>query len=197
MAEIKEQKTINQLLQEIRYEMSKTELKKSGYNAYGKFNYFELKDFVPKATELFTERGLCPIFNIAVIQGIEYAVLTITRGPETIEFRIPTADSNNSSNPIQNLGAKITYLRRYLYLICLDLVENDIIDATSGKDEKKVNFATKFQVDKLSQNKELLIDKFKEMNIKTINDIKALTTEQASELIEILESRNEGRVSGE
>lgn len=187
-----EQKSLYELLQEVRYEIANTELKKSGYNGYGKFNYFELKDFLPTATKLFRDKGLCSIFQIAVgSNGFEYAVLTIVKGPEQIEFKVPTAESNNSSNPIQNLGAKITYLRRYLYMIALDLVENDIIDATSGseKEGSKPNLATKFQVDKLSQHKELLIDKFKELNIKTVNDIKALTVEQASELMTELESR--------
>lgn len=191
MADIKPQKSIYDLLQEIRYEFSKTELKKSGYNGYGKFNYFELKDFVPLATKLFYEKGICPVFQIAVgSNGIEYAILTLYKGPEMIEFKVPSADPNNSPNPIQNLGSKITYLRRYLYLACLDLVENDLVDATSGKDdEPKVNYATKYQVDKLTQNKEALIDKFKELNIKTVNDIKALTVEQASELLAELERR--------
>lgn len=191
MAEIKVQPTLSADLQSIRAKMASMDIKKTGYNAYGKFQYFELKDFLPQATKLFDEKNICPIFQIAVgSNGIEYAILTLSRGPETIEFKVPTADSNNSSNPIQNLGSKITYLRRYLYLICLDLVENDIVDAVAGsKEAKNINFATKFQVDKLSQNKELMIDKFKEMNIKTINDIKALTVEQASELLTELESR--------
>lgn len=191
MAEIKVQASITEDLQDIRDKLSKMDIKKSGYNGFGKFNYFELKDFLPQATHLMNEKHICPVFNIAVgANGIEYAVLTLMRGPEVLEFRVPTADPNNSNNPIQNLGSKITYLRRYLYLICLDLVENDTVDALAGSgNDKKVNFATKFQIDKLSQNKNLLIDKFKEMNIKTVNDIKALTVEQASELIEILESR--------
>ena len=189
--EIKTQRSLGADLQEIRSKLAGMEIKKSGYNGFGKFNYFELKDFLPIATKLFAEKEICPIFGITVEpNGIEYATLNITRGPEQILFRVPTADANNSNNPIQNQGSKITYMRRYCYLMALDLVENDTVDALAGsKDNKAVNFATKFQVDKLSQHKELLIDKFKELNIKTVNDIKGLTVEQASELLTELENR--------
>ncbi len=191
MAEIQRQTTIHEALQKVRYELSKTELKKSGYNAYAKFNYFELKDFLPTATKLFYENGICPVFQIAVgSNGTEYAILTLIKDSETVEFKVPTAEPNNSNNPIQNQGSKITYMRRYVYSMALDLVENDVIDAVAGKEDKPaINLATKFQIDKISQNKEMLIDKFKEMNIKTMNDIKALTVEQASELLKILEER--------
>lgn len=184
-------KTIYELLQEIRYEFTKVELKKSGYNGYGKFNYFQLDDFLPTATKLFNEKGLCPVFSITIDpNGIEYATLVIVKGPESIPFKFPTAEANNSSNPIQNAGSKITYCRRYAYMMALDLVEQDTVDAVAGSEnDKKINYATKFQVDKLAQHKELLIDKFKELNIKTVNDIKSLRIEQASELLELLEER--------
>lgn len=122
-------KTLAELLQEVRYEMSKTEMKKSGYNAHLKFNYFELKDFVPLATKLFYERGITPMFTIECdANGIEYAYMHIFKGAERLIFKVPTAETG-MPNPMQGLGAKITYLRRYMYLIVLDLVENDIIDA--------------------------------------------------------------------
>lgn len=188
MAEIKPQATLGEDLQAVRAKITKMELKKSGYNQYGKFKYFQLEDFLPQATALLEEKHICPVFQIAMGPGnVEMAVLTLTRGPEEIEFKVPTAEPNNSSNPIQNLGSKITYLRRYLYMICLDLCEYDTVDAVAGSSEdKKINYATKFQIDKIIQNKEKLMDKLKEMNIRTANDIKALTTDQASEILETL-----------
>jgi len=147
--EIQVEKTIYELLQEVRYELTKCELKKSGRNTYQNFDYFELKDFVPTATKLFNERGMCPIFNIAYEpnNGIEMAVLTIIRGSESIRFTTPTADPSGT-NAIQNLGAKITYLRRYLYLIALDLTENDIVDASdNSKDTPVVKKATPKQIE--------------------------------------------------
>lgn len=135
--EIPIEKTIYEHIQDVRNELSKTPLKKSGYNSHLKFNYFELADFVPTATRLFAERGLCPIFSIVMNQdGFEMAVLKIVKGAEQVTFTTPTSDPTNMGG-IQALGAKITYLRRYLYLIALDLVENDIVDASLDKDSNK------------------------------------------------------------
>ena len=135
MAEIKVEKNIYELLQEVRLELSKSKLTKTGTNKHLNFSYFELGDFVPTATELFAKKGLCPIFNIIYDpNGIEMAVLKIVKGAEQIQFSTPT-DSPTNMSGIQALGAKITYLRRYLYLIALDIVENDVVDASIEKNE--------------------------------------------------------------
>jgi len=149
MTDIKVEKTIYELLQEVRLELSNTKLEKTGYNKHLNFKYFELGDFVPTATKLFAEKGLCPIFNIVYdSNGIEIAVLKIVKGSETIQFSTPTDTPSNMSG-IQALGAKITYLRRYLYLIALDIVENDVVDAsiTENKPSIEEKKATDKQVE--------------------------------------------------
>ena len=181
MEKITIEKNVYELLQEVRYELTKVEINKSGFNKHLNFNYFELKDFLPTATKLFAERNLTPVFNIEVDNnGIEYAYLEIIKGAEKIMFKVPTANAQNN-NPIQGLGSKITYLRRYLYLIALDLVENDIVDA-ENPDEKKVKFASKVQVDKILTNGKLIGDTLKELGVKTKNDVESLTMDKASEL---------------
>lgn len=168
-------KTINESLQDIRYKLSKTELKKSGKNKHLNFDYFELKDFLPTATKLFNDEGICPQFSIVTDQnGIEVAVLNLVRGAESIKFVIPTDQPANMSG-IQALGAKITYLRRYLYLIALDIVENDIVDASiesneAPKEEKK---ATAKQVSMIKdlydeENQKKILDYYK---IETLEDL--------------------------
>lgn len=184
-----EQYNIYQLLQDVRNELTKIEIKKSGYNSFAKFGYFELKDFLPITTKLFKERGMTPLFSIAYFDGIEYALLKIIRGNEQIEFRVPTAEPSGN-NPIQNLGAKITYLRRYLYLIALDLVENDVVDAMDNTKEPKVVVATPLQVKTIMENKEKLIEQLKAKGIKNQADVKKLSMQEAQELIDSV-SNNE------
>ena len=122
-------KTLLESLQEVRFKLYGMELKKTGYNPYGKFNYFQLEDFVPQATWLFYERGMTPVCWIEIDgNGIEYGYLTINKGVEQVMFKIPTAETG-LSNAMQGMGAKVTYVRRYLYMLALDLVENDILDA--------------------------------------------------------------------
>ena len=147
-------KTITELLEEIRYEMSKAPLAKSGYNKHLGFKYFELENFVPLATKLFNERGMCPVFNIKFIDGIEYAVMTIYHGTEQLTFMLPTAEAINSNNPIQNLGSKASYMRRYLYLSVLDLCEHDEIDAADKVEApvETVKKATAKQISMLRQS---------------------------------------------
>ena len=152
--EIKAQKTITELLQEVRNELYKSSLTKKGMNKHLGFKYFELEDFVPLATKLFNERGMCPVFNIKFIDGIEYAVMTLYHGAEQLQFTLPTAEAINSNNPIQNLGSKASYMRRYLYLSVLDLCEHDEIDAADKVEApvETVKKATAKQISMLRQS---------------------------------------------
>lgn len=185
-------KTAYQELQEVRSELSKASLKKTGKNNYQGFEYFELKDFLPTATELFKKHDLTPVFNIELsTEGIEYATLDIFyKGSEKITFKAPTARPNNN-NPIQGLGAMITYMRRYLYLMALDIVENDIVDSQDQNEVKKnaVKYATDSQVEKIIANGKLIASELNELNIKTKNDCKTLSIEKASELCKLIEER--------
>lgn len=181
--DIKVDKTIYELLQVVRYEISRTDLKKSGHNGFQNFDYFELKDFVPTATKMFAQVGICPMFYIEYLGDIEYAYLALIKGVEKIVFKVPTAEPAGN-NPIQNLGSKITYLRRYLYLIALDLVENDSVDSQdNSKIEKKVEpKITPEQIDQIvtlydEENIEKMCKYYK---VKALSD---LTIVQASQAI--------------
>ena len=185
-------KTAYQELQEVRFELSKASLKKTGKNNYQGFEYFELKDFLPTATDLFKKHDLTPVFNVELSpEGIEYAILDVFyKGSEKITFKAPTARPNGK-NPIQDLGAMITYMRRYLYLMALDIVENDIVDSQDQNEVKKnaVKYATDFQVEKIIANGKLIASELNELNIKTKNDCKTLSIEKASELCKLIEER--------
>lgn len=148
MSEIKQEKSIFEILAVIRNEITNnSKVTMSGHNDFQNFDFFQLKDIVPIATKLFNDYGMCPMFNIVNDgNGVEIARLDIVKGAERITFQVPTAEPSGN-NAIQCLGAKITYLRRYLYLIALDLVENDEVDAhDNSKDVKKEPKATPNQV---------------------------------------------------
>lgn len=133
-------------LQSARVKVQESGLKKTGWNEYGKFHYFQLEDFEPAATKAFQEVNLCPIFTTKYNEnGERIAELKLVDGdnPEdSIVFTVPFAESNASKNPAQALGSTITYLRRYLSMMCLDISETDIIDASSGS-QMDANGATK------------------------------------------------------
>lgn len=142
--------SIYERLQNVRVAVLEKCTKKTGYNPYSNYYYFDLGDFLPEATRQFKTYGLTPIFNIGVDEdnGMEMATLIIHDwSGNQIRFSCPTAEANvgKSENPIQKLGAKHTYLRRYLFMESLDIVESDIVDSGMGEgmdkakeDKKKV-----------------------------------------------------------
>ena len=114
-------------------------VKKSGVNRFAEFDYFELTDIVPVATELFSKMGLLLVDSITYEKATA-TVINIENPDEVIIFEAPakdpTIENGTKMSAIQGLGAYITYMRRYLYGLVLDLVERDEVDATIGKDDK-------------------------------------------------------------
>lgn len=177
-------KSIFELLQAIRKAMLEVATQKSGYNRHLNFKYFELADFVPHATKLFAEAGICPIFSITYdANGIEMAVMKLVKGAETIVFSCPVERPANMSGT-QAIGACITYYRRYLYMMCLDLVENDIIDATL--EENKPTVEEKKATAKQIENIKRLYSEERQANMMSyykVNTLEELTMKQASEAL--------------
>jgi hypothetical protein len=117
-----------------RMQLLNTPLKKTGHNKFAGYNYFELGDFLPEIQKIFAGLGLCGI----VSYGIDIATLTITDMEDgtTLTITSPMSEANlKGTHPVQNLGAVQTYLRRYLWVTALEIVENDVLDATTGSVE--------------------------------------------------------------
>jgi hypothetical protein len=134
--EEQQQWLVYQKLQEARIKLQSMQLKKSGYNSYADFKYFELGDFLPSVNTIFSELNLCSVFSIHANEALLYIIDTETGGQ--IVFRSPLADAaTGKAPPIQALGSQHTYLRRYLFLNALEITEHDAVDATIRKDEPK------------------------------------------------------------
>ena len=124
-------------LQEARIQLQATALKKSGKNKFAGFEYFELGDFLPTVQNIFTEKGLCGTITFYT----DLAILTIVdvdKPEDKIEFKSPMSTAElKGCHAIQNLGAVQTYLRRYLWVAAMEIVEHDSLDAVTGSDSKK------------------------------------------------------------
>jgi len=128
-------------LQQARLKLQSTQLKKSGKNKFAGYEYFELGDFLPTIQTIFAEVGLCG----TVSYGTELATLTIVdtdatdaTQPNFVVFSSPMSTAElKGCHAIQNLGAVQTYLRRYLWVNALEIVEHDALDAVTGKDDPK------------------------------------------------------------
>jgi len=125
-------------LQQARVTLLDANLKKSGKNKFAGFEYFELGDFMPTINKIFLDVGLCGIVHFTN----DYAILTIydadSEAAECIDFRSPMVfASNPKGQAIQDLGSTHTYLRRYLWLLAMDIVESDTVDALPQKETPK------------------------------------------------------------
>jgi hypothetical protein len=120
---------IYQKLNAARAKFHSIELKKSGHNKFAGYKYFELGDFIIPALGIFKEVGLTGIISF----GKEEASLTIvdvdTENKIVITSPMSTA-ALKGCHEVQNLGAVQTYLRRYLWVAALEIVEHDAIDSS-------------------------------------------------------------------
>lgn len=120
-------------LQAARLELINSGIKKTGHNSYGGWNYYELGDFIPTVHRLFDMVGLCGVVTFG-----ETATLTIYDTEFTdqkIEFATPIVYAEAAKGqPIQMLGSTHTYLRRYLWLLAMELVEADAVDSAQQQE---------------------------------------------------------------
>ena len=167
----KENVSLISKIQSMREELLEDLLGKSGRNDYSNFDYFQLKDFIPKVIKLCNKHGVYTEYQLGYkkiilpskktttyqfdengvkigetiteeenFENKEFAFLKVINmeDPEdTIELSKETADVRmTASQPIQNLGGKSTYMKRYLYMDLFEIVENDTVEANTGKPEK-------------------------------------------------------------
>lgn len=116
-------------------------VKKSGKNMSLEFTYFELADIVPTATQIFAEVGLVMIPSFTEVASArvyntdkDEAPIVFTAPFDKIE-PIVSNSGKKVTNEMQALGSSITYMRRYLWQLVLDIIEADVIDAIATEDE--------------------------------------------------------------
>ena len=132
---------VYQKLLAARAKFLEADVQKTGKNMHLSFKYFELDDIVPTAARIFSEVGLIPIVNFTADVATMTIVNTDNPWEETIKFEAPfnqiapivSNAGKQATNEMQALGSSITYMRRYLYMIALDICESDSFDANVGK----------------------------------------------------------------
>ena len=143
---------VYQKLNEAREQFHKAKLKKSGHNKFANYYYFELGDFVIPALEIFKQIGLTSIISF----GKEEASMTIVNNDKPEDRIILTSPMSSAAlkgcHEVQNLGAVQTYLRRYLWVAALEIVEHDALDGTVGSEKKTIKPTDGVIVSKDRQN---------------------------------------------
>lgn len=126
---------IYEKLQQARVQLQKKKLKKSGKNNYSGFEYFELGDFLPTVNEIFLNLKMSSNFSMLK----DCATLTLYDWEDKTEttFTTPSEELDlKGCNKVQALGGVHTYLKRYLYMNALEIVEADMFDKVSGRDKE-------------------------------------------------------------
>jgi len=108
-------------------------LKKSGHNKFANYYYFELGDFVIPALEIFNTHGLTSVIRFTS----DHAFMEIVNNDNPEEKIVISSPMSTAAlkgcHEVQNLGAVQTYIRRYLWVAALEIVEHDALDATNGR----------------------------------------------------------------
>lgn len=121
-------------LAKARLEFHAKSLTKSGHNKFAGYRYFELGDFICHALTCLANNGLCAVISYTK----ESATMRVFENDGANSFEITTPMSNVSlkgCHEVQNLGAVQTYLRRYLWVSLMEIIEIDAVDAQASEQE--------------------------------------------------------------
>jgi hypothetical protein len=138
--------SVHKKLMQARLKLQDTHLTKSGHNKFAGYKYFELGDFLPTIQKICNDVGICGHITFYT----DIAILTVADiddATQFIEFKCPMSTAAlKGCHDVQNLGAVLTYIRRYLWVNAFEIVESDAVDASAGaatfkmKDTKSEDF---------------------------------------------------------
>lgn len=143
MANIYESMNLMTKLAKARLRFLNQKVQKSGKNIQLEFKYFELEDIVPPAIRIFASMGMVTTTDFSG----EAAIMRVHNCDDPEEtplvFKVrykeaPEIVSNAGkqvTHELQALGSSITYLRRYLWMMVLDITEPDSVDPNLSEEE--------------------------------------------------------------
>jgi hypothetical protein len=121
--------TVFEKLNEARLRFQNAGIQKSGQNKFAGYSYYELSDILPEINKLANELKFCCVVNFTPeLATLDFCDL---EGDGRIQFTSPMSTASlKGCHEVQNLGAVETYIKRYLYQNCFEIVENDELDGT-------------------------------------------------------------------
>ncbi len=150
---------VYQKLNLAREKFHSAEIKKSGHNKFANYYYFELSDFVVPALNIFKEVGLTSVIRFETdIATME--IVNNEKPEDRIYITSPMSEASlKGCHPVQNLGAVETYVRRYLWVTALEIVEHDGLDSSAPvKVEENSEIKEEKKGVSISNDHQLLVD---------------------------------------
>lgn len=133
---------VYQKLNDARMIVHSQPLKKTGKNTFAGYEYWELTDYLPQSLIACKEVGLCPIISfdseIATMRLVD-----VDTGEEIVITSPMGSAALKGCHEVQNIGAVQTYQSRYLWQTVMQIIERDVLEATTGRDAP----ATKSKLD--------------------------------------------------
>ena len=128
---------IYEKLNEARLRFQNANIKQSGDNKFANYKYYDLSDILPTINKICVELKMTCLLSF----GTECATLDIVNAEkidEKITFLSPMSEAQlRGCHAVQNLGAVITYITRYLYIMAFAIVEHDALDAIMNPNDKQ------------------------------------------------------------
>jgi hypothetical protein len=117
-------------LSEARIKLQNVEIKKSGHNKFAGYHYMQLDDFLPIIQSIFHGLNLIGIVSFSDVDAT-LTIVDVENPMDKIVIHSPMSEAAlKGCHAVQNLGAVQTYLRRYLWVTALEIVEHDALDSS-------------------------------------------------------------------
>ncbi|MDR1755227.1 MAG: ERF family protein [Eubacterium sp.] len=140
----KENKGLNiyERLMMVRNEFAAIGIEKNGKNMQLTSKFFTLDDIVNVSRPIFHAKRLLPL-DLFSKEDATLQLVDIDNPENMIVFSIPMREymGNAAVTPVQAMGATVTYYRRYLYSLALDLAEKDELEEGFERNDKPVKNA--------------------------------------------------------
>lgn len=128
-------------LSEARARFHALKLSKTGHNKFAGYYYFELGDFIIPALGVFRECGLLSVISFDK-ETAYMSIIDMDKPDDRIVITSPMSSAAlKGAHEIQNLGAVHTYLRRYLWVAAMEIIEHDAIDSSKPIDKPETTKA--------------------------------------------------------
>lgn len=144
---------IYEKLNQARCKIQNMNIKPTGKNDYSGYSYFDLSDILPHINSICADLKMTCLLSF----GTECATLDIINAEKTderITFLSPMSKASlKGCHDVQNLGAVITYLTRYLYIMAFSIVEHEFLDKKHNpyEEEKTDNKQIQKMVDTINK----------------------------------------------
>lgn len=169
-------KNVLQKLLLCRDAISKTDVKKMGYNKFSKYDYFTPEQISTMVLKVCVENTLLTKFDLIRNELGVYWVLTVydVESDEKIDFTMASAIPDiTATNAAQQLGGCMTYTERYLKMTAFGIVDNSLDPDTTENTESTVKAQTKPTTTKTASTSSSDLPRFNDSEYKTLESSKS------------------------